>query len=119
MVRKPKSIETGHTGRRFLAVLVLLLAESPAFSAEFQIKTIDGQTVQGEYLGTEKEIVRLRSKYGLVQIPAADVKSMVRGGEGGVPGPKADAAPAGEAPPAFPDVKPPDILSLVATRSSA
>jgi hypothetical protein len=95
-----------------------------AYAAEFQVKTLDGQTLQGEYLGTEKEIVKIKSRYGVVQIPAKDVRSMIRVGEGGVVldkplAPKADAAiPAAENGPVFPAVKPPDILSLLATRAA-
>ena len=95
-----------------------------AHAAEFQVKTLDGQTLQGEYLGTEKEIVKIKSRYGVVQIPAKDVRSMIRVGDNGValdkPAPqKGDAAaPVADDGPRFPDVKPPDIMSLLAARAA-
>lgn len=104
-----------------LTLAVLFAGTLFSHAAEFQVKTLDGQTLTGEYLGTEKEIVRLRSKYGIVQIPAADVRSMVRVSEGGERplNPKEEAVPAGAKEETFPDVKPPDALSLLAKRSAA
>lgn len=111
--------------KRF-AILISTAAASFAIAhaAEFQVKTLDGQTLQGEYLGTEKEIVKIKSRYGVVQIPAKDVKSMIRVGESGAvldkpSAPKAESAiPAAENGPVFPTVKPPDVLSLLATRAA-
>ncbi|HYG78017.1 MAG TPA: hypothetical protein VEK08_23630 [Planctomycetota bacterium] len=103
------------------AILSASLLAACAFSAEFQVKTLDGQTVQGEYLGTEKEVVKLRSKYGVVQIPSRDIASLVRlnadgkradGGDKDRGDPQARAEK-----PLFPEPRKPDIPFLVAARS--
>ena len=106
---------------RSVCILFFLYLTATLSAAEFQVKTLDGQTLQGEYLGTEKEIVKIRSKYGIVQIPAADVKSMIRVSDSpaAVKTPKAESAAPVDEGPSFPEVKPPDILSLLAARSAA
>ena len=53
-----------------------LLLQPAARAAEMQVKTVDGQTVQGEYLGTDNGIIKLRSKFGVLEIAAKDVVSM-------------------------------------------
>jgi len=104
------------------ASIACISVASASFAAEFQIKTLDGQTVQGEYLGTDKEIVRLRSRYGLIQIPSKDIASLIRLSPDGKrveqADDKKDAASAAEpAKSLFQDSKKPDIGFLVAARS--
>lgn len=42
-------------------------------AADFQAKTADGQVIQGEYLGTEDGIVKIKTIYGMVAIPSKDI----------------------------------------------
>ena len=104
------------------AFCILHFAFSFAHAYDVQIKTADGQTVTGEFLGTEDGNVKLRSKYGLVAIPQKDVMTMVRapeapaqtaGGKDKTPA----TEPASEAPPAtFPEPKDVSLSALLATR---
>ena len=58
-----------------LAVFVLTLCAG-ARGAELQAKTVDGQTVQGDYLGTENDVVRIKTSYGVVSIPSKNIVSL-------------------------------------------
>lgn len=85
-------------------------------AAEMQVKTADGQTFTGEYLGTERGIVTLRTKYGILKIDENDITVQVRAKAGA-------RAILPEAPPPveeealrFPEVKPPDVSALVAQK---
>ena len=53
--------------------MVLLLS---AQAAEYEVRTADGQTIQGEYLGLEDGVVKLRTKYGVLQVASKDVVTM-------------------------------------------
>jgi hypothetical protein len=83
-----------------VAGLVLPLA---AHAAEYQVKTAGGETVQGEYLGTENGAVKLRGKYGVLQIAVKDIVSMKEIAAAAKPAPAAAEAPEEkEAPPDTP-----------------
>lgn len=114
----------------FIAVCALASFTTTAEAAEVQIKTLDGQVVQGEYLGTENNVVRIRTRFGLMQIPSKDVV-VVQAVQGGAPAsPFNPLAPEGKAPGSaqprgpepefeaslFPKVKRPDIKSMLALR---
>jgi len=103
--------------------------------AELQIRTTDGQTVQGEYLGTDNKLVKIRTKFGVVQIPSKDIVTLTAVAPPAAAAPAAGAVP-GETPqapvvatgvplgigdvtaPAFPEVKRVDFISLEANRAA-
>ncbi|MCY3020716.1 MAG: hypothetical protein NTW87_16995 [Planctomycetota bacterium] len=58
-----------------LVLTVGLAFPVPARAAERLIRTADGQTFQGEDLGTENGVLKLRTKYGVQEIPARDIVS--------------------------------------------
>jgi len=61
----------------FSLLLVLglpLFLRAPA--GEYEIHTADGQTLQGEYLGMEDGVVKLKTKFGVLQINSKDVVTM-------------------------------------------
>ncbi len=76
---------------RVLALAVFTALRLAAATTEYQVSTTDGQVVRGEYLGTEREQVRLRTQFGIVQIPQAKVQSMNRVGPAGATGAEAPA----------------------------
>lgn len=88
-------------------------------AAELQARTVDGQTLQGEYIGTENNVVKLRSKYGVINIPSRDIVTLTA-----VAAPakaKGDEAAATETAVAenalvFKEPKMPNLMSLVASR---
>ena len=85
--------------RLFLALGTMLLLRAQA--GEYQVRTADGQTLQGEYLGTEDGVVKLRTKYGVQQIPFKDVLAMTQVVAAPKPAPAeqpADKEPAAEQP---------------------
>jgi hypothetical protein len=104
----------------FLVLLTFALFHHAAHAYELQIKTGDGQTVTGEYLGTEDGVIRLRTKYGPVSIPQKDVTSMSRpeaapaqpGDSKKPPVPTPDEGPA----PTFPEPKDVSLSALIASR---
>ncbi|HLX59917.1 MAG TPA: hypothetical protein VKX17_01425 [Planctomycetota bacterium] len=57
-------------------VLLALAVCAASRAADLQAKTIDGQVVQGEYLGTENNVVRIRTTYGTVSIPSKDIVTL-------------------------------------------
>src|SRR5258706_15909158 len=61
-------------GPFLLAGLIALCAGVRA--ADLQGKTIDGQVIQGEYLGTENNFLRLKTVYCTVSIPAKDIVTL-------------------------------------------
>ncbi len=61
----------------FLAAVVLILCGTQTSAADLQAKTTDGQVVQGEYLGTENNVVRIKTSYGIVSIPSKNIVSLV------------------------------------------
>ena len=64
----------------FLFLLATFLLASAAFgarSADLQAKTIDGQVIQGEYLGTANNIVRIKTNYGVVSIPSKNIVTLL------------------------------------------
>jgi len=77
-----------------------------AQAGEYEIHTADGQTLQGEYLGMEDGVVKLRTKYGVLQVAAKDVVTMTAVVAAPKPAPADQAAgdqpaaekPAGEQP---------------------
>jgi len=99
------------------------------FAAEVQVKTADGQTLQGEYINTENGSVRLRTRFGVLQIPAKDVVTInaaPASGPAPVPAtgvnpaavparPETTSAPASAL--TFPKTKKPDIKALLALRA--
>lgn len=100
----------------FLAVTLSLTA---AFASEVQLRTNDGQTIQGEYLGTEDGIVKIRSKYGVLSVPTKDVLSL---GKAPDPGAQSSGKPAvvdaNTAPEQlFPTIPDKNITALMATRA--
>src|ERR1041384_2873387 len=56
-----------------LCNLIMLSLASVAGAAELQAKTVDGQVIQGEYLGTENDIVSIKTIYGLMAIPSRNI----------------------------------------------
>lgn len=115
---------------RWTVSLLFALVGCAAFTAEVQVRTVDGQTLQGEYINTENGSVRLRTRFGLLQIPAKDVVTI----NAAPPGSAAPAAPSAirdentaaktdsSATPApaltFPKTKKPDIKALLAKRAT-
>jgi len=104
------------------------LLSCTVFAAEVQVKTLDGQTIQGEYINTENGTVRLRTRFGLLQIPAKDVVTINAAPAGSTAVAAAprtgtatdpDAAPAPDVASAltFPKTKKPDIKALLAARA--
>jgi len=97
--------------RLFLALGFALLCSARA--AEYQVRTADGQTLQGEYLGLEDGIIKLRTKYGEVKIASKDVLTMTAVAAAPKPAPADQPAeePAAEkgipAPPPPPPAPPP------------
>jgi len=84
-------------------------------AAEIQIKTADGQTLQGEHLGTREGIVKLRTGFGVVNIPENKIVTITA--VKSVEPIKKEGEPAGEAQSAtFPEVKAPTLPSLVSKR---
>ncbi len=59
-----------------LLSMLLFIFTTVSRAAELQAKTIDGQVIQGEYLGTENDIVRLKTLYGTVSIPSKNIVSL-------------------------------------------
>jgi hypothetical protein len=130
--------------KSWVAGALLILGALSA--ADVQVRTTDGQTLQGEYLSTEDGLVRLRTRYGIVQIPSKDIVTL-SAAQGPVPiapiDPVDPAGPVGpDAPVAgglqnpnigtgsrniktiddvaalsFPPVKRPDIKALLAARA--
>jgi hypothetical protein len=110
------------------AALQALLWALPAVCAgEFQLRTNDGQVVRGEYLGTDGGVVKLRTRYGVLQIASKDVQSMTAVEDAAPPAPrvgepKADAPAEPEPPPppppplTFPEVPEPNFRQLEAAR---
>ncbi|MGD0094593.1 MAG: hypothetical protein ABSE73_32180 [Planctomycetota bacterium] len=97
------------------SILPLLLALGTALflsaqAGEYQVRTADGQTLQGEYLGTEDGVVKLRTKYGVQQVPFKDVLAMTQVVAAPKPAPAeepADKEPAAEQPAAEKEAAPP------------
>lgn len=94
----------------------------PGAAAELQARTIDGQTIQGEYIGTENNIVKLRSKYGVVNIPSKDIVTLTAvaapAKAKGDDGSNNDTASTDFSPEVFKEPKTPNLMSLVAARLS-
>ena len=112
---------------RLIIVAVLTSVILPLCAAEHLIKTSDGQTLQGEYLGSDNDAVRLRTRFGIVSIPKKDIQTqavVVSGkAEPAAPAaslPRADAAPVEAAPEEeelfFEKQKMPDVAALSAAR---
>lgn len=60
-----------------LIVLAFMSCVSAARAADLQAKTVDGQVIQGEYLGTENNIVRIKTIYGTVSIPSKNIVTLL------------------------------------------
>ncbi|MFH0939460.1 MAG: hypothetical protein V1899_09305 [Planctomycetota bacterium] len=56
-----------------LCVILPLVLSTQLRAAEIQVRTADGQTLQGEHLGTKDNVVKLRTKYGIVSIIEKDI----------------------------------------------
>ncbi len=114
---RPAERGEGSAAAGFLLLIVLMLAGAVS-AAEIQIKTVDGQTIQGEHLGTQNGVVKLRTAYGVISIPEKNVVtvSMAPASDKpkSKPAPEEPVSPA--APQTFPLVKPPNMQSLVAKR---
>lgn len=115
---------------RWTASFLFALVGCTAFAAEVQVKTADGQTLQGEYINTENGTVRLRTRFGLLQIPAKDVVTINAAPVGSAPtgtaalprteiGARPDDAAAPDVTSAltFPKTKKPDIKALLAKKA--
>ncbi|HYF50851.1 MAG TPA: hypothetical protein VEJ63_15660 [Planctomycetota bacterium] len=98
-----------------LRVIVLLaLAGGAAFAADIQLKTADGQTLQGEHLGTRDGIVKLRTSFGVVNIPENKIVTItaIKSTEPA----KEKKEEGAETAATFPEVKPPVLTQLVSKR---
>src|SRR5688572_32898218 len=93
MSRRCTCCSAGVLPMRSFLFLIYTIAAATVCGAELQIRTTDGQTVQGEYLGTENKIVKVRTKFGIVQIPSKDIVTLTA-----VAAPAAPAGVAGETP---------------------
>lgn len=63
--------------KKLLLILAVATCVSAARAADLQAKTVDGQVVQGEYLGTENNIVRIKTIYGTVSIPSKNIVTLL------------------------------------------
>jgi hypothetical protein len=121
--------------RKFFVGCCLLAAASCAVTgAEVQVKTLDGQIIQGDYLNTENNLVRIRTRFGLIQIPSKDVviiqavqgSALVtpiipegKGNEARDPAPVPSRGPEQALPKStFPKAKRPDLRSMLALRTN-
>ncbi len=112
---------------RWTVLFLFALIGCTAFAAEVQVKTADGQTLQGEYINTENGTVRLRTRFGVLQIPAKDVVTINAAPVGSAPSvaprtgsatnPDAASAPDVTSALTFPKTKKPDIKSLLAQKA--
>ena len=104
-----------------LALLAALALGSltAAVAADVQIKTADGETIQGEFLGTQDGVIKVRSKYGEISIPTKDVITMIKAPTANAPADakKNAAADADAATIRFPDPKPVNLVALLAART--
>lgn len=112
-------------------LLLLLPLAFDAAAAEIIVRTNDGQTIQGEHLGTVDKKVKLRTKYGEISIPEKSIVTISaapvseKPAEEEVKEPVAKVEPKEPREPAVADdlrfelVKPPNVLSLVAARAGA
>ena len=102
-----------------MGIAVALSCAPRASASEVQIKTTDGQTITGEFLGTTDGIIKVRSKYGEISIPSKDVLTLVKAPDAPAPAdPKAKKDPnAVEAPAVkFPEGKDVNLIALLASR---
>jgi hypothetical protein len=97
---------------RLLLALLLACAAARVAASDIQIKTSDGQTVQGEHLGTKDGMVKLKTAYGIVSIPEKNVVTITaaKASERSEPGIAEQAAVR------FAEQKFPSLASLVARR---
>ena len=103
----------------FLLVLGLWVS-ARVHAAELQIRTIDGQTVQGEYLGTDQNVVRLRCKYGVLEVPSKDIVTMTAVAPLPKNSEESNAVAVGKQAPeetrTFPETQIPKLMPLIAIR---
>ncbi len=105
----------------FTLILFTTLLCGAASAAEIQVKTVDGQVVQGEHLGTKDGVVKIRTSYGVISIPEKDVVTVSAAPasekpKSSKPGRTASDAP--QAPATFAPVKTPNVQSLVAQKQA-
>ncbi|MEI6234819.1 MAG: hypothetical protein WCT04_17330 [Planctomycetota bacterium] len=72
-----KTESAGIVVYRVLSAVILTVLMSNAHAADLQAKTTDGQVIQGEYLGSENDIVRLKTSYGVVSIPSKNIVTLL------------------------------------------
>jgi hypothetical protein len=103
-----------------LALFTACMAAGLARASDVQIKTADGETIQGEFLGTQDGVIKVRSKYGEVSIPAKDVITMIKAPDAAAPADskkkKANADPE-SAPIKFPEPRDVNLIALLAART--
>ena len=75
---KRTAIAALRVGLMSIAVTMALALVPRAAASDVQIKTSDGQTITGEFLGTTDGVIKVRSKYGEISIPSKDVLTMVK-----------------------------------------
>ena len=74
--KEPYTMKSEHL-TKLLTILAFAFCVPAARAADLQAKTIDGQVVQGEYLGTENNIVRIKTIYGTVSIPSKNIVTLL------------------------------------------
>lgn len=124
----------GLRGTFLIGCWLLAAASCSVNSAEVQVKTLDGQIIQGDYLNTENNLVRIRTRFGLIQIPSKDVV-VIQAVQGNAPvtpiipeGKGTDAREPATTDPrgperslsesTFPKAKRPDLRSMLALRTN-
>ena len=95
-----------------LWMVAVLAGVRAGLAAEIQVRTDDGQILQGEHLETKNGLVKLQTRFGVVSVPERNIVTILAA---------KPEAPAGAAPAALPDLprvfsQPPaiNIIALVA-----
>lgn len=108
----------GAAKARWFLVLgsVCACAAACAAAAEIQVRTNDGQVLQGEHLGTKDGVVRLQTRYGVVAIPELSIVTLTAVKIANAEAPAAGAPAAAHV---FEQPKAVNVTQLVARRLAA